>query len=69
MPGKETTDAMFGLKMLMEKYKEGQRQLHCVFVDFGPRESLQQASNGRVVVLYEKIRNGGEVCATYTGYV
>ena len=33
MPGKETTDAMFGLKMLMEKYKEGQRQLHCVFVD------------------------------------
>ena len=33
MPGKETTDAMFGIKMLMEKYKEGQRELHCVFVD------------------------------------
>ena len=33
MPGKETTDAMFGLRMLMEKYREGQRELHCVFVD------------------------------------
>ena len=33
LPGKETTDAMFALRMLMEKYKEGQRELHCVFVD------------------------------------
>ena len=33
MPGKETTDAMFALRMLMEKYGEGQRELHCVFVD------------------------------------
>ena len=33
MPEKETTDAMFALKMLMEKYREGQRELHCVFVD------------------------------------
>ena len=33
MPGKGTTDAMFVLRMLMEKYREGQRQLHCVFVD------------------------------------
>ena len=33
MPGKETTDAMFVLRMLMEKYREGQRELHCVFVD------------------------------------
>ena len=33
MPGKRTTDAMFALKMLMEKYREGQRELHCVFVD------------------------------------
>ena len=33
MPGKGTTDAMFALRMLMEKYREGQRQLHCVFVD------------------------------------
>ena len=29
---KGTTDAMFALRMLMEKYREGQRKLHCVFV-------------------------------------
>ena len=33
MPEKETTDAVFALRMLMEKYGEGQRELHCVFVD------------------------------------
>ena len=33
MPGKGTTDAMFALRILMEKYREGQRELHCVFVD------------------------------------
>ena len=38
--GKETTDAMFSLRMLIEKYREGQRELHCVFVD------LEKAYNG-----------------------
>ena len=33
MPGKGTTDAMFALRMLMEKYRIGQRELHCVFMD------------------------------------
>ena len=33
MPGKGTTDAMFAPRMLIEKYREGQRELHCVFVD------------------------------------
>ena len=33
MPGKGTTNAMFALRMLMEKYREGQRELHCVFVN------------------------------------
>ena len=46
MPGKGTTDAMFALSMLMEKYREGQRELHCVFGDLEkaydkvPREEL-----------------------------
>ena len=47
MPGKGTTDAMFVLQMLMEKYREVQRKLHCVFVnlektfDRVPREELR----------------------------
>ena len=44
MPGKGTADAMFALRMLMEKYREGQKE--CVFVDLEkaynrvPREEL-----------------------------
>ncbi|KAK3544511.1 hypothetical protein QTP86_013339 [Hemibagrus guttatus] len=30
---KSTTDAIFALRILMEKYRDGQRELHCVFVD------------------------------------
>ena len=33
------------------------------------RESLQQGFVGRAVLLYEKIRNSGKVCATCTGCV
>ena len=33
MPGKSTTDALFALRVLMEKYREGQKEIHCVFVD------------------------------------
>ncbi|KAK3517722.1 hypothetical protein QTP70_016495, partial [Hemibagrus guttatus] len=46
MPRKSTTDAIFALRILMEKYRDGQRELHCVFVDFEkvydrvPREEL-----------------------------
>ena len=63
MPGKGTTDAMFALRMLMEKYREGQRELHCVFVD------LEKGFTKRAVVLYEKIRNSENVCTSSTGYV
>ena len=46
MPGKETTNAVFALKMLIEKYRESRRELHCVFMDLEkaynrvPREEL-----------------------------
>ena len=46
MPGKGTTDAMFALRMLIKKYREAQRELHCVFMDLkkaydrAPREEL-----------------------------
>ena len=46
MPEKRATDAMFALRMLMEKYRKVQRELHCVFVepekayDRVPREEL-----------------------------
>ena len=33
MPGKSTTDAMSALRRLMEKYREVQKELHCVFMD------------------------------------
>ena len=68
MPGKGTTDAMFALRMLIEKYREGQREL-IVQAIRGPREGLRPGSMERAVVLYEKIRNSGKVCTTSTGYV
>ena len=46
MPGKGITDAMFFLRMLMERCRECQRKLHCVFMDLEkaynrvPREEL-----------------------------
>ena len=65
MSGKGTTDAMFALRILMEKYRKGQRELHCVFVDLKkaydkvPREELWHC----------KRKSGMVECATCTGYV
>ncbi|KAM8881452.1 uncharacterized protein ACB058_001631 [Synchiropus picturatus] len=46
MPKKSTTYAVVALRMFMEKYREGQKELHCLFVDLEkvydtvPREEL-----------------------------
>ena len=57
MPGKSTTDASFALRVLMEKYREGQ-ELNCVLVDLEkaydnvPREEVGYCI--RMSVLGEK---------------
>ena len=68
MPGKGTTDAVFALRMSIEKDQGmSKRTTLCIR---RPRESLRQGSKRRsVVVLYKKTRNGGKICATCTGYV
>ena len=45
IPGKGTTGAIFALRMLMKKYREGQRELHCVFVDL---EKLTTGFHGKI---------------------
>ena len=52
MPGKCTTDALFALRVLMEKYREDQKELHCVFV------YLEKAYDkvSREEVSHEKVR-------------
>ena len=34
MPGKSTTDAILCLRMLLEKWTEAQKAMHCAFIDF-----------------------------------
>ena len=70
MPGKRTTDAMFALRMLMEKYREGQREPHCVFVDLEktydsvPREELWYCMRCATCTGYALGKqNRGEVCS------
>ena len=46
MPGRSTTDTIFCLRMLLEKWTEGQKAVHCAFIDLEkaydrvPREEL-----------------------------
>ena len=46
MPGKTTTDEIFCLRMLLEKWTEGQKAVHCAFLhlkkayDMVPRQEL-----------------------------
>ena len=51
MPRKSTTDAMFALRVLMEKYREGEKALECVFVNLEKAYDKIQ----REVVLHEEV--------------
>ena len=67
MLGKRATDAVFALRMLIEKVQgRSKRASLCIR---GPREGLRYGSERRVVILYEKIRNGRKVSATCSEYV
>ena len=55
MPKKSTTDAKFMIK----KLREGQRELHCVFVDL---EKAHDSAKREGVKLYEEVHSSKEVC-------
>ena len=76
IPGKGTTDAMFALRMLMEKYREGQRELHCVFVDLekaydrAPRKEMwycmrESGIEEKYVQLVQDMYEGSETVVRY----
>ena len=52
MPKKSTTEATFALRVLIEKYIEGQRELNCVFADLV--KAYDRVLRG-TMVLYEEV--------------
>ena len=72
MPRRSTSDAMFALRMLLEKYREGQKELHCVFVDLEkaydkvPREELWHCmrESGVAEKYVSVVKDMYEDCAT-----
>ena len=51
MPGRSTTDAIFCLRTLLEKWTEGQKAAHCVFIDLEKAYSRQGIQRGTVGML------------------
>ena len=75
MPGKSTTYALFALRVLLKKYREGQKELHCVFVDLDnaydkvPREEVRycmiQSGLAEKYVMYDD-RTTAVRCAVHS---
>ena len=59
MPGRSTTDAIFALRQLLEKYREGQKKLHCVFIDL--EKAYRQGAKERGVELHENEGSAREI--------
>ena len=57
--GKSTTDVLFVLRQLQERYREGQQYLHCVYALIW--EKLRQSSCGRTVSVHAR-RGVSEHC-------
>ena len=55
---------MFALRMLNKKYREGQKELHCVFVDV--EKAYGTMPRGELLFC---MREFGEVCQAGAGYV
>ena len=49
--GKSTIDAIFALRQLQERYREGQQDLHCVFID---PEKAYDSPEGRYWCMRDK---------------
>ena len=64
MPRKTTTDAMFALRVLMEKYRERQKELHCVFVELETAydKGFQEKSCGVVWGSHKWRRSMSSLC-------
>lgn len=65
MPRDRTTDAVFALRLLTEKYRNGQRTWQFAFEDL---KKKAQGAEKRSVVLYEVIWSDKEACQS-TGQV
>ena len=48
--GKSTTDAMFALRQLQERHREGQQDLHSVFLDL-ENHTTESESRGKMLFL------------------
>ena len=64
--GRSTTEPIFALRILQEKYREKGKDLHMVFVDL---EKAYDSVPGLDLVVVEKERNTGAVCRHNTGQV
>ena len=64
---KSTTDAIFALRQLQERYREGQQDLHCVFSDL--EKAYDKGLERRTVLVHARQMGAREVHQTGEGHV